>query len=211
MEKTELIIIGAGGFGREVASMLLNDKKFSHIGYLDQGLAPGTMVNGKEVMGPFESLDNIDFKRMAFVIAIANTKVRAEIVEKLKAYNLYFPNIIHPQVQIQDPNFVEMGKGNIICNGTILTCNIKMGSFNIINLSCTVGHDTIFEHYCSIMPAVNISGGAQFQSQVFVGTGAKLIKSTKLGRGCVVGAGSVVNLDIPPLETWAGVPARKLN
>ena len=50
-----------------------------------------------------------------------------------------------------------MGKGNIVCAGNILTVDITLGDFNIINLDCTVGHDAVLHSYVTVYPSVNIS------------------------------------------------------
>lgn len=210
MVKTDLIIIGAGGFGREVASMLLKHEQYNHIGYLDEGLAKGTSVNGKEVLGPLKKINDLNYRQLAFVVAIGNSNVRIKIIEDLREFDLSYPNIIHPHVSIQNVEYVSFGQGNIICNGTILTTNIRIGNFNIINLSCTIGHDSIISDFCSIMPAVNISGGAHLKDGVFVGTGAKLIKATTLGQNSIVGAGAVINTDIESNSIYVGVPGKIL-
>jgi len=43
-----------------------------------------------------------------------------------------------------------------------------------------------------------------------VGTGAVLLPGVTVGRGCIVGAGAVVNRDVAPFSIVAGVPARFL-
>lgn len=211
MAKTEIVVFGAGGFGREVAAML----KFSNlaedyelVGFIDDGLKKGHTVNGLQVLG------NTDFlfethQPFAIAMGIGEPQTRRQIVELLQENkNLTWPNLIHPNARLHDPQNIKMGRGNIICDGNIITTNVDLGDFNIINLSCTIGHDAQLADYCSLMPSVNLSGGAGLEDEVYVGTGAKLIKATTLGKGCIIGAGAVVNKDIPPGATAVGVPAK---
>ncbi len=44
-----------------------------------------------------------------------------------------------------------------------------------------------------------------------IGCGAIILPNVTVGVGAVVGAGSVVNRDVPDYEIWAGVPARKIS
>ncbi|WP_417602171.1 acetyltransferase [Owenweeksia hongkongensis] len=206
-----VIIIGAGGLGREVAATIqyyLADS-FSLQGFVDDGLPHGEYVNDLKVLGGIDWLINSD-EDFYVVLAVASPKVKKLIHERLKEKSFTYPNIIHPFARLHSPDFIEMGEGNIISDGCIITTNVFIGNFNLINLSCTVGHDATIADYCSIMPSVNISGGARLQNEVYVGTGAKLIKATTLYTGCVVGAGAVVNTDIPSYKSFAGVPAKEL-
>lgn len=211
MAKTEIVVFGAGGFGREVAAMLrysaLNEE-YEILGFVDDGLEAGTAVNGMVVLGNTEYLLRVS-NPMAVVMGIGEPAVRRKVIDKLNVNkNLHWPNIVHPMARLHDPANIRMGEGNIVCDGNIITTNVMLGDFNIINLSCTLGHDAVLGSYCSLMPTVNVSGGAILEDEVYVGTGAKLIKATTLGKGCVVGAGAVVNRDVNSGVTVKGVPAK---
>lgn len=210
--KENIVVIGAGGFGREVAAMLKNylSYNFNLLGFIDDGISE-TQVNNLPVLGNLQWLHKTRDK-MACAIAIGKPGVRNQIVHSLQQNAaLFFPNIIHPNARLHDPGLIKMGRGNIICDGTILTTNIALGNFNIINLLCSVGHDSRIGDFCSIMPGANVSGGARLMDRVYIGTGAKLIKATSLGDDCLIGAGSVVNTDVPSGATYVGIPARDIN
>lgn len=209
-EINKIIIIGGGGLGREIASMVRDIDGFEHIGYIDDNKVPGSFINGVEVLGGIDFINDNTANSYNFVLGIGSPLVKRELINDLERFNLNFPNIIHPNASIQSPDYVKLGKGNVICNGSILTTNISIGDFNLINLSCTIGHDTVIENYCSIMPLVGISGGAFLQNETYVGTGAKLIKSTIVGKGSVIGAGAVINTDIEPNSTYVGVPGKPM-
>ena len=103
-----------------------------------------------------------------------------------------------------------ISKGCIICGGTIITCNIVIGSFVTLNLMCTIGHDTIIDDFSSFMPSVNISGEVHIQEKVYVGTGAKIINQLTIGTGTIVGAGAVVSKSLPDYCTAVGIPAKPI-
>jgi sugar O-acyltransferase (sialic acid O-acetyltransferase NeuD family) len=208
----KIAIIGAGGFGREVKTIIdaINKVEFRYdfSGYYDDGVAVGTVVNGFPVLGSIEDL-NLVKEELCLVLAIGNPHTKRTILSKIKNNVLSFPNLIHPSVIISD-DFVVLGKGNIICAGTILTCNIKIEDFVILNLCCTVGHDTIIESYCSFMPSVNISGEVVVKRDVYVGTGAKIINQLEIGESVIVGSGAVVAKSLPSFCTAVGVPAKPI-
>ena len=105
---------------------------------------------------------------------------------------------------------VLVGEGSIICAGTILTTDIKIGRHVILNLCCTVGHDSLIGDFCSFMPAVNISGEVNIGEGVYVGTGAKIINQLEIGEETIVGAGAVVAKSLPAKCTAVGIPAKPI-
>lgn len=207
----KIAIFGAGGFGREVLSLIKNinsiNQTFDVLGFIDDGIESGTQIHDLPVLGGVNDLERLQITKV--VLAIGNPQIRKSIVEQLNS-KISFPNIIHPTAIFQDIDRIKLGQGCIICAGNIFTTDVEIGDFCIINLSCTVGHDAKLGDFTSIMPGVNISGGAKLNSCVYVGTGAKLIKATHIGQGAVIGAGAVVDIDVPDHETVVGVPARPL-
>ncbi|MDZ4844373.1 MAG: acyltransferase [Chitinophagales bacterium] len=43
-----------------------------------------------------------------------------------------------------------------------------------------------------------------------IGIGVILLPGVRIGKGTIIGAGAVVNTDVPANEVWAGVPAKKI-
>ena len=117
--------------------------------------------------------------------------------------------MIHPNVLIGSDEVI-IGNGCIICASNIITVNISIGNFVILNLGCTVGHDTRIGDYCSFMPSVNISGEVVIEDLVYVGTGAKIINLLSIGNSTIVGAGAVVAKSLPAHCTAVGIPAKPI-
>lgn len=208
----KIVIVGAGGFGREVKMLIdqinQSENKYEFLGFYDDGFAKKTNINYDEVLGSIEDLANIDCE-INVVIAIGDPVVKKKIVEKLTNSNIIFPTLIHPSVII-GTEFVNIGMGCIICAGNILTCNISIKDFVILNLMCTVGHDTIINSFASFMPSVNISGEVLIHEEVYVGTGAKIINQLEIGKQTIIGAGAVVSKTLPEKCTAVGIPAKPI-
>ena len=209
----KIVIIGAGGFGREVKTIIdaINkvEKEYTFLGYYDDGIKKGSIINNYPVLGNLEDLKEVN-QEIFVLIGIANPVIKCKIAKSLVSYkNFFFPTIIHPSVQVSDDD-VFISHGCIICAGTIITTNIKIGSFVILCSLCTVGHDSIIDDFSSIMPSVNISGEVCIGEKVYVGTGVKVVNRITIGTATIIGAGAVVSKNVPNYCTAVGVPARPI-
>ena len=209
----DIAIYGAGGFGREVQSLIsqLNDKEriFNFVGFFDDGKSKGELVNGFPVQGGMEAL-NAWGSPLCLALAIGDPKVKKRVFDGITNPLISFPSLIHPSVMTGESRFVRIGDGCIICGGTIITVNIVIERFVILNLSCAVGHDTQIGAFSSFMPTVNISGEVNIGEGVYVGTGAKIINQLEIGAWTTVGAGAVVAKSLPAHCTAVGVPAKPI-
>lgn len=205
----DIYIIGASGFGREVAWLIEELDGWDIAGFVDDNeKVLGTNINGFPVVGNTEYLIEQN-KNINVVIAIGSPTIRKKIYDKLSQSNMInFPNIIAKDVRISNTN--HLGIGNIICTHNVLTTNINIGNFNHINLSCTVGHDVIIDDFSTIYPGVNISGNTRVKSYVEVGTGTKIIQGKTINENVIIGAGSVVVKDLKDSGTYVGIPAKKI-
>lgn len=206
----KILIYGAGGFGREVQWLIerINQKDtvWEIEGYLDDSLEPGTVVNGYSVLGGADVLRECP-EGTAIACAVGPPAVRERIVRRIRQVGEFeFPNLIDPSVMMSDT--IALGEGNIICAGNILTVNIDIQDFLLLNLSCTVGHDVRLDSFVTVYPGVNISGAAHIERGAELGTGSKVIQGKTIARNAIVGAGSIVVRDIPADCTAMGVPAR---
>lgn len=205
-----IAIFGAGGFGREVKELIdqinVNEKKYEFIGYFDDAYKIGEKVNGFPILGGVNELNQID-KEIHIVFSIANCTSKEKIFNQLVNRYIVYPVLIHPNCVIGTTN-VKIGEGSIICAGTIITCDVTIGNHVIINLSCTIGHDTIIEDYGSFMPCVNISGNVKICRSVYCGTGSKIINQIEIGEYTIIGAGAVVTTNLPAHCTAVGIPAK---
>lgn len=206
-----IAIFGAGGFGREVHFLLerINavNKRFNFLGYFDDGIEKGKIINDYPVLGGIKELNNYS-EPISLAVAIGDPGIKRKVIESITNTSITFPTLIDPSVIIGDLKYNQIGRGCIICAGVIITVNILIGDFVILNLSCTVGHDTIIGKYSSFMPTVNISGEVIIENSVYVGTGTKIINQLTIGENTIVGAGAVVSKSLPPNCTAVGVPAK---
>ena len=205
-----IAIVGAGGFGREIKMLIdqINEleKKYTFIGYFDDGKEKGSLVNGYPVIGCISDLNFVE-ENLSVVLALGNPIFKRNAVEEINNAKINYETLIHPSVIIGS-DAVNIGRGTIICAGSIITCNIEIKDFVTINLACTIGHDSVIENYVSIMPGVNVSGEVILNEGVYVGTGSKIINQVAVGDYAIIGAGAVVSKSLPENCTAVGIPAK---
>jgi len=213
MKKKDLVLIGAGGFGREILWQLSRvnhgTDQYNILGFVDDTLSlQGTLINGVPLLGNVHWLDSYR-KNICAVICVGNAKGRKDIYTRLKGnHHISFPTIFAKDVQCSDS--VKFGQGCIICLSNILTVNITLGDFVIANLDCTIGHDAILDDFVTLYPSVNISGNVHIGTCSEIGTGANIIQCKIIGANTIIGAGSVVVKDIPDNCIAVGSPAKPI-
>jgi sugar O-acyltransferase (sialic acid O-acetyltransferase NeuD family) len=208
--KKEIIIYGAGGLGREILSWVRTMPLWKLAGFIDDGFKPGTMIDGMEVIGGVDNLNNTERALVAVIIAVGDPNLKSVLVNNITNPAVYFPVLIHPSVIILNKDTVKIGSGTIVSAGTILTTQIEIGDHVLINLKCTVGHDTTIGSYSSMMPGVNVAGGVSIGSQVLVGSGANLMNNIQIANRSTIGMGAVVINNVASETTVVGVPAKPL-
>lgn len=209
----DIVIIGAGGLGRDILWLIerINAKKkvWNVLGFVDDAIPVGTIVESYPIIGSTQDIVNYP-KGLNVVCAIGSAKSRKQVLfSLLNNPNFKFPNLIDPCVLMSEK--IVLGQGNIICASTILTVNIKIEHFCIINLDCTIGHDSIIHSYSTIYPSVNVSGNCVIEAGVELGTGTNIIQGITIGENTIVGAGSVVIRNLPKNCTAVGCPAKPIS
>jgi sugar O-acyltransferase (sialic acid O-acetyltransferase NeuD family) len=212
--KQDIVIVGHGGFAKEVAFLIEDinrqEDTWNLLGYISESIEAIGFSHGKyRVYNSDDWLENAGVE-INIVLGMGDPKIINMVSSKLlKNKNLSFPNIIHPNV-IRDNDRVKFGAGNIVCAGTIFTTDITVGSFNVFNLNCTVGHDSKIGDCNVFNPTVNVSGGVHVKNNILIGTGAQILQNLSICDESIVGAGAVVAKNIEESGVYVGIPARKL-
>jgi sugar O-acyltransferase (sialic acid O-acetyltransferase NeuD family) len=216
MSRMKIAIVGAGGFAREVAWLIRDINSvhptFDLMGHLVSDLGKLNDTDSHDqVLGDFDWLhahpQEID--GLVFGIGTPQIKLRLSEMLELEFPNHSWPSLVHPSVRF-DRETAVIEHGVVLCAGSIATVNITFGRFSMVNLMCTIGHESIIGAGAVLNPTVNISGGVRIGSGVLVGTGAQVLQYIEIGDNATIGAGAVVSRPVESGQTVVGIPAKPL-
>jgi len=206
----ELVIAGAGGFGREVLDiievLIELDEPYRFLGFLDDGEPNRDRLarRGAALLGPSTALP----PGARYVIGIGDPRTRQQLDTVLGLSGRAAPPLVHPSVTIG--SLVELGDGAVVNAGARLATCVQAGRHLHCNLNATLGHDSVYGDFVTVHPGVTISGGVTVGHQVMIGTGANILPGIVIGDDARIGAGAVVTADVAPGTTVVGIPARPL-
>lgn len=194
-------IIGAGGFGREVYWSLSPIERNKTVFFVDDVYWDGS----DDKILPLSLFETDKYE---VIVAIGDPNDRKHIIDRLPKTTKFFTHV-HPSVQILGDD-VEIGEGSIICAGSILTTNIKLGKHTHLNLHTTIGHDCTIGDYFTTAPGVKISGNCFIGNLVYVGTNASIKEKITICDSLTIGLNAGVVKDIHEPGTYIGTPAKKI-
>jgi len=212
---TRVCIIGAGGHGRVVASMVnaltARDRAISFAGYVDNASRPPA-VPAELWLGDDADLDHLaqQGRITHFVVGVGGVRggldLRRSLYRAAEHAGLVPLAIIHDRAVISDS--VTIGGGSTVMAGAILNPGVSVGVNVIVNTGSIVDHDCCIADHAHIAPGAVLSGGVAVGENAMVGAGAVCREGLSIGAGATIGAGAVVVCDIPPGQVVKGVPAR---
>lgn len=203
-----VVIVGAGGHGREVLDLIESDPAWSFLGFVDDGSPDLELLErrGAPLLGSVALLE--EQLEAQYLIGVGNGAIRRSIDEQATAWGRAAASISHPSAHWGADS--RSGPGHIVCANASITTNVRMGRHVHVNVNATIAHDCRIADYVTLNPGSNISGNVTLGEAATVGTGAAVIQGITIGAGATVGAGASVIRDVEPGTTVVGVPARPL-
>lgn len=208
-----VVIIGAGGHGREVADILRHqarsDGEIEALGFADDNRdLHGQNLDGLPVLGDWSWFEGADRKDIAVVCAVGSPQVCRRLVERARGIGLSFASVISPLAQIS--SYARLGEGVTIFPNVIINTGVFVDSHSILNVGVVVSHDATVGPYSNINPGAQLAGNVTIGEGCYIGMGSNVIQGRSIGAWSVVGAGAVVIHDLPDNVTAVGVPAKTI-
>jgi len=190
----KLALFGYGGHAREVEVQINKEVTF----FVDDEYS-------NNIAKPISSFDP---EKYLMMVAVADSKERKKIVERLPKNTKYF-TFIHPTALIMGEN-IEIGEGGFIGANSILTTNIKVGKHVILNRGNQIGHDCVIGDYFSAMPGSIVSGNVRISDGVYMGNNSSIKEKIIVSSDVIIGSNATVVKNIITSGTYIGVPAKFL-
>jgi sugar O-acyltransferase (sialic acid O-acetyltransferase NeuD family) len=190
----KLALFGYGGHAQEVACQIGQEVTF--------------FVDAEYVNETAKSISEFNPEEYVMMVAVADSKDRFDIVQRLPKETKYF-TFIHPTAQIMDDN-IEVGKGSFIGANSILTTNIKIGKHAILNRGNQIGHDCRIGDYFSAMPGAIVSGNVTIHDLIYMGTNSTIKEKLSVHSLSTIGMNSCVVKPIEESGVYVGVPTKKI-
>jgi len=202
----DLIIVGAGGFGREAYYLAKTIGQWNIKGFIDDNL---NALDGIQCECPIIGTikDWVVSKNDVFAIGIASPKVKELVANRLKERGATFVTLIHPRAMVYESAVI--GEGCVIGGMSNIGDCAKVGNF--VNVAgSVVGQDTIIDDYTTTTAFVNIVS-AKIGKRVFIGSHSVILNNKKVGDDAFVCAGSIVMTNVKPGTKVMGYPAKRID
>ena len=199
-----LIIVGAGGFGREVYQYVL-DSNLEFKGFIDDNPESLSQHNlSDKLIGSLPSYQIEPEDR--FIVAIGDPEIRRKISESFYHRAAQFATVRHPTAYIAPTAKVE--QGCIIAPFAFVGPFALLESHVILNTYASVGHDTYVGACSTFSPYSVINGNVRLGREVFLGTHAIVAPGKAVGERAKLAAGAVALHNIAPYSLAVGNPAK---
>jgi sugar O-acyltransferase (sialic acid O-acetyltransferase NeuD family) len=211
-----IAFFGAGGHGRELLQVVLDINAASDEGpiwqpmgfIVDREAAPAVAaVHDLPLLSGIEWLTR--HPEVCYVVAVGPSASRRRVVQRIGAACGNPPaTLIHPRAWMG--RGVELGRGCVVCAGSLLTTDIRLGAHVHVNVGSTIAHDTVLDDYVTLGPGVHLAGGVVLREGVELGVASAVMPRAEIGRWSVIGAGAVVIRSLPANVTAVGTPAKPI-
>lgn len=211
----DLIIVGAGGFGREVYHWLsdwIGADRNRQVGFrikgflsidadiLDNYTLPVTIL-GDESTYAIQPDDR-------FVMGIGTTQRKRQVAQRLRAKDAQFMTLIHPTAIVSQS--ATVGLGSVVCPNCVICADVSVGEFAMFNIYSSAGHDAVVGDYSVLSPYATLNGFAKLNEEVFMGSHSTVVASKTIGERSRISANTLVVNNVPPDTTVLGNPGKMI-
>lgn len=205
-----VVVIGAGGHGREVAEILRHQARqgeaLAVLGFIDDSESLHGQIDDLPVLGDWTWFEGADLTDVAVVCAVGQPPVCRRLVRRALTLGLPFVNAVSPLAHIS--SYAQVGQGITVFPHVVVNTGAFIGDYCILNVGTTVSHNTKVGRYSNINPGVHLAGNVTVGEGCYIGMGTNVIQGRSIGSWTTVGAGAAVIHDLPDNITAVGVPAR---
>lgn len=202
-----LLLVAGSGLAREVLALVRATGGYEVVGFLDDDPARrGTSLDGVPVLGGVQEVTARP--DAALLLCVGRGAGRAQLASRLAGYGIgadRYARVVDPAVRV--PAGCEIGPGSIVLAGVVLTTAVSVGRHVVVMPNATLTHDDVLEDFSTVCAGVTLGGGVRVGRAAYLGMNSSVREGVVVGAGATLGMGAVALHDVPPGETWVGVPA----
>lgn len=209
-----IVVIGAGGFGRETLDVIdaavSAGAKLELVGVIDSGPSEADLARladrGITYLGTEDGWAPSATGDERYIVAIGNPHLREAAANRMAASGFQALSVIHPHATLGSK--VTLGQGVVVCSAVQISTNVTIGDHVHLNPASVVGHDSQLRSFVSVNPGAILSGNVAVEEKALIGAGATVLQNLRIGAGAIVGAAACVTSHVSAASTVVGVPAR---
>lgn len=210
----DLVIIGAGGFGRVVLDVaeaaIGSGAPFRVLGIVDDDPSEANLdrlrASGVPFLGDAVGWLDQDHRGAAYLVGVGAPTSRESVARRFDSAGIEAATLVHPRAVIGGR--AALGPGTVICAGAQVSTDVRVGRHVHVNPGAIIGHDVTLEDFVSVNPGSIVSGEVLVERGSLIGAGAVVLQGLRVGSGATVGAAACVVRDVEPGSVVKGVPAR---
>jgi sugar O-acyltransferase (sialic acid O-acetyltransferase NeuD family) len=207
---SRIVVYGAADQGRCTVEVVEREGAHTVVGFLDDAVAPGTIVGDHAVLGRAADLTRLRTEHGidAAVVAIGDNFRRSQVVAALRAADptLAFATAVDPSAVVARD--VQVGEGAVLMAGVVVNGGSTIGAHGLLCARSSLDHDATLGDFGSLAPAAATGGRVSIGHHSAICIGAVVLHGRSVGAHAVVGAGSTVVDDIDAGVVAYGTPCR---
>lgn len=205
-----MIIIGAGGFAKELLEVCNENELLGELHFYDDVNAdqPDKLYDRFPILKTEAELASFfENKSKHFALGLGTPQLREQMANRMKIMGGVLSSIISQKAHISTFD-VHIGEGaTILHNATIANgCTIGIGTLLYHNVQIT--HDCIVGDFVELSPGATLLGKVSIGNNVQIGANATVLPGVSIGDNVIIGAGSVVTKNISNNSIVKGAPAK---
>ena len=209
----KIIIFGSGVHSKVVFSEVMQLKKFSVLGFIDDFIEKGRVIETHK-RKVFKNLGKIkDLKKFTNVngiIGVGSNYIRKGIFDEVNTLikNFKWATVISENSIINGK--VSIGDGSVIISNSVINTGTTIGNHCLINTSSSIDHDNKFDDFSSTGPSVTTGGNVSVGEMSYLGIGSTIKHQINIGKNTIIGGNSFVNKNCEDNSVYYGVPSKKI-
>lgn len=208
----KIAIYGSGAFGQEVFLLIDSINKaassniFEFIGFFDDTNEIGSFCKYGKIVGNVADINELK-ERVNIAIAVGSSTGLVNMRKNINNPNITFPNLLNPNNVFLDKESSILGMGNIMLSNSIISYDVKIGNFNVINTRVNFGHHVEIGDFNVLNPNVQLSGNSKLGSYNSLGLNCAFLPKKMIGDYNVVVPGSIITRNFKNHNFLSGNPA----